>query len=293
MFFRKMCYNSAMDEMILKFFEGIRSPALNVVFGIFSTLGEGMVVAGIVILLYWLWGKAGEQLLFTAVSSAALNSVLKVTVARPRPFVAGVVERVDIDTPIFSTRDLGDFLSFPSGHAQTSSAALVGSSLRLKKWWMWLIAVPVILLIICSRLYFGVHYPTDLLAGLALGIAVAVFWEIIFRYAYKSRHLIMLFFAAAVICLVPFFPEKDLLMTGGLLAGAAVFMPLTSLLKYDPPKWSWKRLWRIPVGGILAGMVYVGFHFLPADTGLYFLRWFLLVGAATFVANAFFKLLKI
>ncbi len=282
-----------MDEIILKFFEGIRSPALTVVFGIFSTLGEGMIVSGIVILLYWLWGRAGEQLLFTAVSSAALNSVLKVTVARPRPYVKGVVERLDVDTPVFSTRELGDFLSFPSGHAQTSSAALVGSSLRLKKWWMWLLTIPLILLILCSRLYFGVHYPTDLLAGLALGVAVAVFWEIIFRYAYRSRHLIMLFFAAAVICFIPFFPEKDLLMTGGLLAGAAVFMPLTSLLRYEAPKWSWKRLLRIPIGGLVAGMVYLVFVFLPDNTGLYFLRWFLLVGAATLLANALFKLFRI
>ncbi len=282
-----------MDEIILKFFEGIRSPALTVVFGIFSTLGEGMIVAGVVILLYWMWGRAGEQLLFTAVSSAALNSVLKVTVARPRPFVKGVVERLDVDTPVFSTRDLGDYLSFPSGHAQTSSAALVGGSFRLKKWWMWLITVPLILLILCSRLYFGVHYPTDLLAGLALGIAVAVFWEVIFRYAYRSRHLIMLFFAAAVIFFVPFFPEKDLLMTGGLLSGAAVFLPLTSLLRYEAPKWSWKRLLRIPIGGLVAGMVYLVFVFLPENTGLYFLRWFLLVGAATLLANALFKLFRI
>ncbi len=293
MFFRKMCYNSSMDVAILKFFESIRSPALTVVFGIFSTLGEGMIVAGVVILLYWLWGKAGEQLLFTAVSSAAVNSVLKAVVARPRPYMAGVVERLDVDTPIFSTRNLGDCLSFPSGHAQTSSAALVGGSLRLKKWWMWLIAVPLILLIICSRLYFGVHYPTDLLAGLALGVAVAVFWEIIFRYAYRARHIILLVLAAVVVCFVPFFPDKDLLMTGGLLAGAAVFLPLTSLLKYDPPKKYWKRLIRIPVGGLVAGMVYLVFVFLPANTGLYFLKWFLLVGAATLLANALFKLFKI
>ncbi len=281
-----------MDTAILKFFEGIRCPALTAVFGIFSTLGEGMVVAGVVILLYWLWGRAGEQLLFTAVSSAALNSVLKVAVARPRPFEAGVVRRLDVDTPIFSTVDL-DPHSFPSGHAQTSSAALTGGSLRLRRWWIWLISVPLVLAIMCSRLYFGVHYPSDVLAGFALGVAVAVFWEIVFRYAYKSRHLIMLFLAAAVVIVVPFFPEKDFLMTGGLLAGAAVFLPLTSLLKYDPPKRRLKRLIRIPVGGLIAGMVYLVFVFLPQDAGLYFLKWFLLVGAATLPSTALFKLFKI
>ena len=172
-----------MEQVLLQFFEGIRSPALTVVFGIFSALGEGLIVAGAVILVYWLAGQAGEQILFTLLSSAAANSLVKCVVQRPRPYAAGATEQL----PSFFGKEYGDALSFPSGHTQASASALLAGAMRVRRAWMWILSLLLIALIACSRLYFGVHWPTDLLGGFLFGLAFALFWQLIFGHAYRLR----------------------------------------------------------------------------------------------------------
>lgn len=283
-----------MDQAILVFFELIRCPALTWIFGCISFFGEALTVGAVVILLWWLiGGKTGEQLLFTALTSAAMNSMMKCAVHRPRPYAAGVVERLDVDTPLFTTRNLGDNLSFPSGHAQATTSAITTGALRLRKVWGWLIAIFCVLLVCASRLYFGVHYPTDVLAGALFGFLVAVFWHLIFREAYKARYFVLIGIALFVLFTLPFAPEKDFLRMGGLLTGGAFFLPLVAFLRYDGPKKKWKRIFRIPVGLLAAGAIYLPCMFLPADGGFTLLTFFLVTGAGTFLATLFFKILRI
>lgn len=282
-----------MEQTILQFFEEIRTPALTWLFGFFSFLGEGLTVGAVVVLLYWLiGGKTGEQLLFSTVTAAALNSMTKEAVKRPRPYAAGVVERLDVDTPLFSTRGLGDNLSFPSGHAQATSAAIFSGALRGKKVWGWLIAVLYLLLVCASRLYFGVHYPTDVLAGALYGFLIAIFWHLIFTDAYNFRYYILM--AIALVCLVtlPLAPSSDAVHMTALISGAAFFLPLTNYLRVPMSK-GLRRIWRIPVGLACVGVVFLATYFLPEGAAFSLLKWFLLVGSGTFASGIFFKVLKI
>lgn len=282
-----------MDIAILQFFARLRCPALNWVFGFFSVFGEAAVIAVLIVLLYWTLGKAGEQLLFTALSSAAFNGLLKAAVLRPRPYVAGVVDRVEIDLPFLSTVDLTPNVSFPSGHAQATAAGVFSGASVVKKWWVWLLAVLFTLLVCCSRLYFGVHYPTDVLAGAVFGFVFAVFWAFVFRFAYGARYFLLMGMAVAVLIAVPFFPVKDFIQTAGLLSGGAFALPLVRFLKVSPPKRLLKRLLRIPVGLIAAGVVFLPTYFFPEGAGFYLLQWFLVTFAALFLAQLLFKILKI
>jgi membrane-associated phospholipid phosphatase len=103
----------------------------------------------------WLTAAAGVALAHGA--SVGVKRVVR----RPRPDDEGV--RVEVGTP--------SKLSFPSAHATSTAAAAVLYGPLLGRRWPLAAVVPPMAV---SRLVLGVHYPTDVLAGSALGAAVGL-----------------------------------------------------------------------------------------------------------------------
>lgn len=102
------------------------------------------------------WAKVGVA----AFTSHAASVVIKRIVRRPRPHDSRIV--IGVGTP--------SKLSFPSSHATSTTAALVGLA-ALGCGAAPAVGVPAIML---SRLVLGVHYPTDVALGAALGASTAV-----------------------------------------------------------------------------------------------------------------------
>ncbi|WP_329144627.1 phosphatase PAP2 family protein [Streptomyces sp. NBC_01456] len=99
-----------------------------------------------------------------AVASATVNTLGKGSVRRPRPVLDAVpVIRQLQRQPVTS--------SFPSGHAASAVAFATGVAFE-NKWWGLALA-PVAASVAFSRVYTGVHYPGDVLAGAALGAGAA------------------------------------------------------------------------------------------------------------------------
>ncbi|MGI6721239.1 MAG: phosphatase PAP2 family protein [Anaerovoracaceae bacterium] len=94
------------------------------------------------------------------------NLILKNLVARPRPY--------DVIPGLHSLIGAQNDYSFPSGHAGSSFAAAVVlfNGLSQKYSWVFLVLAALISL---SRLYVGVHYPTDVLCGALIGINIGLF----------------------------------------------------------------------------------------------------------------------
>ncbi len=282
-----------MEEVILKFFESIRCVPLDVVFGFFSLVGESAVLAAALFLVYWLASpETGELFAVSVLTSVPVNVSLKYAVRRPRPYAAEVVSRRDVDTPVFSTRDLGDDVSFPSGHAQTAACLAAAVSLRAKRAWVWTLSALSLLLVMVSRLYFGVHYPTDVLAGALIGVLIALFWKLVYAKFHGARYYLLCAFA--VLALIPLFftCPHDYVQAAGLISGAAFFLPLCDMIRRDPSPFP-KRLWRVPLGLVAAGAAFALSLCFPADEGFHLLKWFLIVGAATLGAQALFRLCKV
>jgi len=101
--------------------------------------------------------KAGISLLVAGV----ISTTLKVTVQRPRPFTT----YPDI---IYQKAEVGSY-SFPSGHTNFAFATATSLSLAFPKWYVIVPAYSYAAAVGYSRMYLGVHYPSDVLAGALIG----------------------------------------------------------------------------------------------------------------------------
>ncbi|MGW2260655.1 phosphatase PAP2 family protein [Streptomyces sp. NPDC004749] len=97
-------------------------------------------------------------------ASAAINTVGKRAVRRQRPVLDAVPVIRRLKRQPFTT-------SFPSGHSASAAAFATGVALESKGWGA--LVAPVAAAVALSRVYTGVHYPGDVLAGAALGVGAA------------------------------------------------------------------------------------------------------------------------
>ncbi|MGP3686096.1 bifunctional phosphatase PAP2/diacylglycerol kinase family protein [Streptomyces sp. IBSNAI002] len=113
-----------------------------------------------------------------ALASATINTVGKWSVRRPRPLLDGVPAVRQLATQPQTT-------SFPSGHAASAFAFTAGLALESPGWGAAL--APVAASVAFSRIYTGVHYPSDVLAGAALGVAAGLVVDRLARDAKDAR----------------------------------------------------------------------------------------------------------
>ncbi len=141
-----------------------RRPALNSIMRGATRIGDGYVW-GIIAGLLWLIAPSGHKVVLQLAAAFAIElsvyKVVKARFSRPRPF-AMIPDLTNLVVP-------PDEFSFPSGH--TAAAFVMVAVLGIHSAGVGLLLLPVAMLIGVSRVYLGVHYPTDVLAGAALGVA--------------------------------------------------------------------------------------------------------------------------
>lgn len=152
--------------------ESVRNPILDNLMIFITSLGNGgmiWIVATIALLIPKKTRKAGIMSAAALLGSLIINNnIVKNIVQRPRPFVTFTDLQIIIATP-------SEF-SFPSGHTSSSFAAAAVFYRHLPK----KIGLPSVILaglIGFSRLYVGVHYPTDVIAGVIMGILLSYLAE--------------------------------------------------------------------------------------------------------------------
>ncbi len=130
----------------------------------FSFLGQEEFIMLFLPAIYWCWDSAfGFRLGSILMLSNGLNSVLKLAFHAPRPYWINPQVQAMGAEPSFG---------LPSGHAQNAAAlwGRLAAALR-RKWATWL-AAALVFMIGISRLYLGVHFVTDVLAGWLIGGAL-------------------------------------------------------------------------------------------------------------------------
>ena len=293
-----------MEAQILQFFENLRTGFGTACAFVFSLFGETLFLVVLICMLYWIYEKKfGEKLVLTAFSSMTVNSFLKLMIARPRPYTdqAGkVVSRKELEVgPLFSTKDLAPLESCPSGHSQMSAGMFFTAAFRYKKWWAWVIFPLATLGVMWSRMYFGVHYPTDVLLGAALGIFFACVWEFIYQQFEKQKWYIFAGFALlSIVFMCIFHNNKGMVEICACTVAAAICMPLEDkFIKFEDAKGAKNRILRALIGLGCVGAVYCIFSFLPFHflelLPWKFVKYFLTVSTATLLVPFLFKKIKL
>jgi undecaprenyl-diphosphatase len=163
------------DDTVLRWMAAHQSKPKDAVMVEITSLGTGVVVGMIVLvagMFLWLNHHKHSAILLIAATlgGIVLDNLLKIGFNRPRP-------------QVFQWGTYAMSSSFPSGHAMSSvivygTVAYLAARLqqRLASRILTMAVAAIMIVAICfSRLYLGVHYPSDVLAGVVIGLAWAAF----------------------------------------------------------------------------------------------------------------------
>lgn len=145
---------------IIKLLQQFRNPALDSFFQFlnFFDRGEFFFVLIPIIWMVYSW-KMGLKLFYIILLNAAVNFALKGIFQEPRPY------HIDSSLGLIAVPGFG----FPSGAAQTT---ILLSGILIHAWknkWAWFVAANYIFWVSLSRIYLGVHFPSDILGGYMVG----------------------------------------------------------------------------------------------------------------------------
>jgi membrane-associated phospholipid phosphatase len=139
--------------------QGVRA-----LFQALSFLGPELFFLLLVPLVYWtIDARAGMRIGLIRLISTGVNAFLKLAFAGPRPYW-------------YSDRVLAyaaeSSFGLPSGHSQISASVWGMLAVTARRPWFWVLTIALVVLIGISRMYLGVHFPSNVLAGWAIGAAL-------------------------------------------------------------------------------------------------------------------------
>ena len=214
---------------LLRSIEGIRTPFLDILFGLITRLGEQTILIVIFCMLFWCINKRMAYVMgFVFFMSSLAVQGLKVVFRVPRPWVYDPTF-----VPVNEALVEATGYAFPSGHTQNAAAYLgvLGAMIKHKALKIIFFTLPV--LVAFSRMYLGVHYLSDVLVSLAITFAIIFFAVKLFNDepVNKKRELLLALFvvicSAIVIAVVAVQYHRDITTVSQLrdasrAAGAAI-----------------------------------------------------------------------
>ena len=286
----------AFELQFLKWLETIRTGFLTALFEGITILGEETLIILLVVALWFAYDKRlAKKLFFVTICSTGLNGVVKNIAQVPRPFDKGI-------TPVRQQTATG--FSFPSGHTQNFATVSTLCAIQYKKKWLTTTVAILITLVAFSRLYLGVHYPSDVIVGSAFGVGMAFFGSYMFEHAKNEKKLYLTVLAVFVPFVIGFLITAnerfaDFFKVFGMMCGLTLVAFLEekgASISYDVP-W-WKKLLRIVIGVALAfalkeGLKVLKMGGLHLDLMLDALRYFAVVIAVGYLCPLLFKKIKL
>ena len=242
----------------------IRSPALDAFFRGVTFLGNAEFYLLLAPIFIWSVNyKLGARLGILLLLSSYINQALKDALMQPRP----CEPRPDVCI------DHAESYGLPSGHSQNAIVFWGVITHWIGKAWTWIAAILLMLLIGISRIYLGVHYPTDVLAGWAIGIVILGIYLILGKRIetwLSGLSLVAQILAALIVplALLALQTNDVTVQVTGALAGIALGVALAiRYLDFDAGGPLWQRAVRFLLGVAVVAAIFFGLRFIFPNEG--------------------------
>lgn len=253
--------------VIIKAIQTIRSDALDHAFLAMTSLGNDMFYMLLLPLLYWCVEKHQSlRFLYLFMFSSWLNATAKDFLNQPRPYI------LDGSVKIGTTGGPG----IPSGHAQGSLVFWGYLALWVRIRWFSIFCIAIIMLIGFSRLYLGVHFPTDIIGGWLLGLLLlfpgnALLEKIEARIASLPAPALLAIGTIIPIALSPILATKYSVSPLGIAAGISLAILLEKkYVNFEMPRTHREAIIRYLIGIIGLFAIYIGLKLIiPKESWLY------------------------
>ncbi|HZK12087.1 MAG TPA: phosphatase PAP2 family protein [Atribacterota bacterium] len=244
----------------------ISTPLLDSFFRAITSLGEELFYLLFFSFLIWCVDfYLGIRVGIIFLLSLYVNSGVKEIFQQPRPF--------DIVPEIQKAHAYG--YGFPSGHAQSSM--VVWGSIAIAYWkkqiWIRYLSVLLILLIGFSRIYLGVHFPTDvlggwLLGGLILGLSYFIFLKIKLNFIQKNMIFKIIGITLFPVILLKIQSSSDMISGVAALTGVGYGLLIfsSSIGGIRPGSWL-QRFYSFLLGLFGIGILYLGLKLMLPSEG--------------------------
>ncbi len=250
--------------VVIAAIQSIRTPALDALFKAITALGsEDFFMILLPLTLWCVDITIGIRLSITFVLATVFNDGLKTIFAHPRPF------DLDPSVGLYEAEGYG----LPSGHAQMAVVVWGVLTTEIRKRWVWVAAVALMVLIGFSRIYLGVHFPTDVIAGWTIGGFILVIymrwrpqierWLVDLDALYQIA--LTLVVSLGIVFVLPTAVTTSIL---GVLAGAGIgFVLMAQLGGYRADGPIWQRAARLMIGGAVLFALRIGLKALFPEVG--------------------------
>lgn len=248
----------------LKWIATWRFPLMDSFMSLITNLGDEIGFMVIAIVFFWCINKRqGYYILCVGFCGTVLNQFLKLVFRIPRPWVKDPAFEI-----VESARDGATGYSFPSGHTQNVAGTFGAIVASVKRRWLQIVGIVIIVLVSFSRMYLGVHTPLDVGVSLLIALVMVLAFRPLFvskEENPKAMYILigaMIAISLAYLCFVSFYPfpsdvdaynlehgAKNAYNLLGALIGFAIGYPIERKhIRFDEKGVWWVQILKVVLG---------------------------------------------
>jgi len=250
--------------------QAVHNPVLDGFFNAITFMGEAEFYLLIFPLIIWAFDKSiGQRAVFLVFFGLTVNAWVKEAFGHPRPFEWPSIA----NSPVLDLNQNARGPGLPSGHAQASLMLWYYLAYHFKKRWLWAWATILFVLISFSRIYLGVHFPTDMLGGAMLGLIMLLLFIRFEDRLVGSLQAQAVWLQVGIAIFIPLvliviYPHRDAVAALSALSGFSLGIILDQhIIHFEVTGSVTQKILRYVVGIIILVIIYMGIEIFQPEPG--------------------------